>query len=286
MNEYALRAVKDLWRGARLFLVAYLVILLVMLRLENSLLYFPTRDDGGPLWKPREPDVEEARFQSADGTSLHGWFIHQSNPKAVVLFAHGNAGNVPMWAELGYEWRRALGVSVLVFDYRGYGRSEGSPSEAGLLADARAARKWLAQRTGLAEKDIVLAGRSIGGAVVVDLAADGARGLILERTFTSVPDAAAKLYPWLPVKLLMRNRYEAISKIGQYQGPLLMSHGDADTIVSIDLGRRLFDAANEPKQWFVVPGGGHNDPQPEDYYKVVAKFLERLAPSGSVPGRP
>jgi len=264
------------WRWARLFLVAYLVILLGMLWLENSLLYFPKPYDGGLRWQPGEPNVEDAWFQAADGAKLHGWYYHHPNPKAVVLFAHGNAGNVAYWSRVGSQWRQDLNVSILVFDYRGYGRSEGSPGEAGLLADGRAARAWLAKRAGVAEHQIVLFGRSIGGGVVVDLATDGARGLILERTFTSIPDAAASHFPWLPVRLVMRNRFDSLAKIKNYHGPLLMSHGDADTVVPMQLGRQLFEAANDPKEWIMVAGGEHNDEQPHSYYAAVGEFLANL----------
>ena len=274
----AIRALKHAWHAARLFLVACLVILLAMLWLENSLLYRPTPYDGGADWRPREFSVEDAHFQSADGTKLHGWYFHHPHPTAIVLYAHGNAGNVALWSDVGSQWRRELAVSILVFDYRGYGRSEGTPSEAGLMSDGRAARKWLAHRAGIAEPQIVLAGRSIGGGVAVDMAVDGARGLILERTFTSVPDVAAVLYPWLPTKLLMRNRYDSLSKIKNYHGPLLMSHGDADSIVPMSLGRRLFEAANEPKEWILEQGHGHNDPPPPSFLKAVQRFLAGLPP--------
>lgn len=267
---------KFVWRWTRLFLIAYLVILLGMLWLENALLYFPRPYDGGTRWQIVEPNVEDAQFQASDGTRLHGWYFRHPNPKAVVLFAHGNAGNVASWSEVGLQWRRDLDVSILVFDYRGYGRSEGSPGEAGLLADGRAARAWLARRAGVTEGQIVLFGRSIGGGVMVDLATDGARGLILERTFTSIPDAAASHYPWLPVRWLMRNRFDSLSKIKKYHGPLLMSHGDADTIVPIELGRQLFAAANEPKEWISVTDGEHNDQQPQCYYEAVRRFLDGL----------
>jgi len=139
-------------------------------------------------------------------------------------------------------------------------------------------RAWLAAREKIPESDIVLMGESIGGAVAVDLAArDGARALILESTFTTLPDAAAFHYPWLPVRWAMRTRFDSLSKIGQYRGPLFMSHGDADSVVPYDLGRRLFEAANEPKQFLDLPGHDHNDPMPPDYYDAVREFLERIA---------
>jgi fermentation-respiration switch protein FrsA (DUF1100 family) len=143
-------------------------------------------------------------------------------------------------------YRDRLNASVLVFDYRGYGKSEGTPSEAGLLADARAARRWLAARTGVAERDIVVVGKSLGGGVAVDLAAkDGARALILESTFPSLPEVAAHHVPWLPTHWLMNTRLNSVAQIGNYHGPLLQSHGDADRTIPYEMGRKLFDAANE-----------------------------------------
>jgi fermentation-respiration switch protein FrsA (DUF1100 family) len=176
---------------------------------------------------------------------------------------------------------RRLGFSVLVFDYRGYGKSEGSPNEKGVLLDARAARAWLAKRTGVAEREIVLWGESLGGGVAVDLAArDGARGLILESTFTSLPDVAAVHFRFLPVRLLMRSRLDSLNLIGQYKGPLLLSHGTADEIIPYALGQQLFAAANEPKESVSFPGGFHNGPphpeeQPE-FQAALERFFNRL----------
>ncbi len=172
----------------------------------------------------------------------------------------------------------ARGASVLVFDYRGYGRSEGTPNEAGILADARAARAWLAGRAGIQADQVVLLGESLGGGVQVDLAAsDGARGLILLGTFSSLPDVAAAHYPWwLPVRLLMRTRLDSLAKIGRYHGPLLQIHGDHDSIVPLACARRLFEAANEPKELVVIGGGDHNDPLSPRALQAIDQFLERL----------
>ena len=163
-----------------------------------------------------------------------------------------------------------MGAAVLVFDYRGYGKSEGKPDEPGVLADARAARTWLAEKAGVAENRIVLMGESLGGAVAVDLAADGARALILENTFSSMPDVAAYHYPWLPVRLLMRTQFNSVAKIRSYHGPLYQSHGDRDSIVPLQLARRLFDAANEPKRFLLVEGADHND-------RALAAILRQAA---------
>jgi len=267
------------FRVFRLPALAYLVILLWMLIIENSLVYFPDRFPEGD-WQPWGLQFEDAEFRAADGTRLHGWHVPHVEARAVVLYAHGNAGNLSHRADILRRLHDDVGVSVLIFDYRGYGKSEGSPTEAGLLDDARAARAWLAERAGVAPGDIVLLGRSLGGGVAVDLAArDGARGLVLESTFTSLPDVAQTHYPWLPVKLLMRNRFDSAAKIGDYHGPLLQSHGTADRIIPYTFGRALFERSNQPKQFIDLSGADHNDPQPAEYYRTLAAFIEELPKS-------
>ena len=267
---------QGLWRFARPVLIAYFTIVLIAMFCENLLIYFPSRYPDGD-WQPRGFPHEDAWFEASDGIQLHGWYAPHEHPRAVVLFCHGNGGNVAYWADHLYNLHSRAGVSVLLFDYRGYGRSQGSPSEAGLLLDARAARKWLAQRAGVSEREIVVMGRSLGGAVAVDLAAqDGARALVLESTFTSLPDVGAYHYPWLPVRLLMHTRFDSRAKIGYYHGPLLQSHGTGDTIVPYEIGRRLFDAANEPKRFVTIPEGDHNDLPNRECYQTLTEFLDGL----------
>ncbi len=264
------------WRWLVLPASAFLAVVLMMMFLEESLIFFPSPYPEGD-WQPVGIVCEDAWFESADGTRLHGWYVSHDHPRATILFCHGNAGNLSHRAELLRILHHRVGASVLIFDYRGYGRSQGKPNERGVLADARAARRWLAEREGIAETDIVLMGRSLGGAVAVDLAAaHGARALVLESTFSALPDVAAHHYPWLPVRWVMRTRLNARAKIAEYRGPLLMSHGEADTIIPLDLGRRLFEAANPPKQWLTFPGRDHNDPQPPDYYDALIEFLDGL----------
>ena len=268
--------VRKLFRLLKILLLTYLFLVLGMMIFENSLIFFPTRYPGG-IWKPPGLEFEDAYFEAADATKLHGWYVPHDDPRAVVLFAHGNGGNLSHRWDTLKELNDNLGVSVMIFDYRGYGRSEGSPNEKGVLADARAARAWLAQRAGIPESEIVLMGESLGGAVLVDLAAaDGARGLVLDITFSSLPDVAAYHYPWAPIKLLMRSRLDSFSKIPNYHGPLLQLHGDADTIVPFKFGRKLFDAANEPKTFVTIPGRDHNDGRTRQFYEAVHEFLNQL----------
>ena len=205
---------------------------------------------------------------------LHGWFVPCERPRAVVLFAHGNGGNLSHRADLLRAFHDRLRVAIMIFDYRGYGRSEGLPDAAGILLDGRAARAWLAERAKIKESQIVMMGESLGGAVAVDLAAaDGARGLVLDSTFSSLPEVAAWHYPWLPVARLMQTRLDSAAKIVSYHGPLLMFHGDHDQIIPIQFGRRLFDAANEPKRFVVMPGHDHNDPHPASFLSRAGRIL-------------
>ncbi|HEY2908936.1 MAG TPA: alpha/beta hydrolase [Gemmataceae bacterium] len=243
-------------------------------KVENRLVYQPAAYPAGD-WTP-PAGTEDANIASTEGLSLHGWFAAAERPRAVVLFLHGNAGNVTLCKDLLALFPERFNASILAFDYRGYGRSEGSPNESGVLDDARAARRWLAERCGVAESDIVLMGHSLGGGVAVDLAAaDGARGLVLWNTFTSLPDVGKSYLPLLPVRTLMHNRLDSLAKIGDYRGPLLQAHGDSDRIVPFALGRRLFAAANEPKQFVTVRDGRHNDPPSREFLDALDRFLSR-----------
>src|SRR5262249_34187589 len=156
------------------------------------------------------------------------------------------------------------------------GLSRGKPHEENVLADARTAHLWLAQREDIRPEEVVLYGRSLGGAVAVGLAAEyPVRGMVLERTFTNLVDTAAIHFPWLPVRRIMRNRYPSIDRIAGYHGPLLQSHGTDDEVVPFEMGKQLFEATpSADKQFFVVEGGRHNTPQPDEYYDVLVEFLD------------
>jgi fermentation-respiration switch protein FrsA (DUF1100 family) len=272
-QELPKRRGRRAWRVLRVGLIAYLGIVLMFTLFENALVYFPSRYPDGD-WS-LDPGVEDAWFESADGTRLHGWFLQVDRPRAVVQFCHGNGGSIAGRRRL-LDAFRELRVSALLWSYRGYGRSSGSPYEAGILQDARAARTWLAKRCGLPENQIVLWGESLGGAVAVDLAQDGARGLILENTFTSMPEVAHWHYPWLPARTMMKNRYNSIAKISRFHGPMLQFHGDADTIVPYSIGRQLFDAANEPRQFVTIAAANHNDPRDPQVFREIDRFLGGL----------
>lgn len=250
---------------------------------EHSQVYQPVKYPKGHWEKKDELHAENAFFLAEDGTQLHGWYLPHEKPVAVALFAHGNAGNVSNQAETLRVLRDRHRLSVMTFDYRGYGRSEGAPHEAGILMDARAARAWLARRENIPEEDIVLIGHSLGGAVMVHLAAkDGARGLIVASTFSSIPDVARHYAPLLPAGSLVENQFDSEKIITQYHGPLLQIHGEKDKIIPYKLGRKLFEAANEPKQFVTKAGAGHNDAMSENERAAVDTFLASL-PSVDAP---
>jgi fermentation-respiration switch protein FrsA (DUF1100 family) len=253
--------------------------------LERQGVFHPDRYPAGD-WEPTTVLVQDAYFNADDGVKLHGWHVQAEHPKAYALLLHGNAGNVTVMAESLRLLRSRHQLTLLALDYRGFGRSEGSPTEAGILRDARAARRWLAEKEGIDEGDIVLLGQSLGGGVAIDLAAkDGARGLVLASTFTSLPEVAQYHVPWLPMKLLMSMQMNSLAKIKEYRGPLLLSHGEADEVIPYEQGLALYAACpSTDKKMITVPGGKHNDPQPEEYRAALDKFIASLPPPKKLPG--
>ena len=265
------------WHVLRIAILAYIGILIVLLMLERSLIFIPTPYPVG-YWEGKPAGVEDVQFTAADGAKLHGWYAAHEDPLAVVLYAHGNAGNITHRIDVLERLHHDLHCTVLLFDYRGYGKSEGKPSEAGVLQDGRAARDWLAERAGVAKDDLVLMGRSLGTSVAVDLAAEaGARGLVLYSGFPSIRDVAAYHYPWLPVRWVMRTRLDCIGKIQNYQGPLLQAHAEQDEVITVELGRQLYEAAPmQQKIWFTLGASSHNDPAPDAFYQALREFLTGL----------
>ncbi len=259
-------------------LVAYLLICLFAMWYENRLIYPALKYPVGE-WNPPYLAPEDVYFKSLDGTPLHGWYVRHPAPSVHILYCHGNGGNITHRAFVLQYLRDRFAASVFIFDYRGYGKSEGRPSERGVLKDGRAARAWLAEAAQIDETDVVLMGRSLGGAVAVDLAAEKPpRGMILESTFTTMPDVAAHHYPYLPVRLLLRTKFDSLSKIAAYRGPLLQSHAPDDEVIPFELGHRLFDEAGGDKQFIALEGLTHNDPQSPEYYEAFARLIEKLPP--------
>jgi len=226
---------------------------------------------------------EDVFFEAEDGVRLHAFWLPAAGADRAFLFLHGNAGNASHRLPNAALLVR-LGASVLLLDYRGYGRSEGRPSESGVYTDARAALTHLVEAHGMAPERIVIFGRSLGGAVAVDVARDRPLGgVILESTFTSAADMARRIFGALgfAVRPFTRGRFDSAAKIAELRAPLLFFHGNRDEIVPFELGRALFDAAPEPKRFITVRGAGHNDTiriGGEPYLERIAAFLDEFVP--------
>lgn len=276
------KAVRRVRRVVVPLLFAYLSVVVMLSLVERWLVYPAPRSHEGD-WVAADFPHEDVAFAGADGAKLHGWYVPHPNPKAVILFCHGNGENVAELRPLLEQLHDRTDASIFAWDYRGYGKSVGRPHENNLLADARAAQLVLAKRAGVDPSDVVVYGRSLGGAVAVGLAAEHpVRGMVLERTFADMVETAAYHFPWLPVRWVMKNRYPSIERIVTYRGPLFQSHGTADEVVPFEMGKKLFDAATTAnKTFFVVEEGSHNAPHADDYYEALGEFLDSLPPVGA-----
>ena len=225
--------------------------------------------------------LENACFESCDGTKLHGWFVQPANGeyKNVILFAHGRSGNVGSHKEKLLAFAGRNQAAVFIFDYRGYGKSGGRPSEKGLYQDVTAARNWLACRTGLSPSEIVLFGRSLGAAAVIDLAArDGSKALIIESTFTTAPEVLQHHTRGILTGKRMISCFNSIGKIGAYPGPVFISHSRQDKALPFSQGVRLANAATgSSRVVFYELEGGHKADPGEDYHQALCQFLNSLS---------
>jgi fermentation-respiration switch protein FrsA (DUF1100 family) len=262
------------------FAIGYAVLAVALFFYQPNLLYFPDMPTREIEATPADIglDFEPLTLVTRDDEELDAWFIPADHARGVLLFCHGNAGNISHRLE-SIRVFHELGLSVLIFDYRGYGQSSGKPTEKGSYRDADAAWHYLVTQRGIPAEHIILFGRSLGASVAADLATrQSAAAVILESGFTSVPDLAAKFYPWLPVRWLSRYQYDTRKKLADIHSPVLIVHSRDDEIISYANGERLFEAANEPKQ-FLELRGGHNDGffvSGKDYIQGLDSFLEMI----------
>jgi fermentation-respiration switch protein FrsA (DUF1100 family) len=267
-------------RIVRPVLLAALLFLVLPVLFEKSLIYYPSRAHDVTA-RALGLAHEEVALVAEDGVRLDALFLPARNSRVTVLFSHGNAGNLSHRLDRVIFLQARLAADVLLFDYRGYGGSEGSPDEEGTYRDGRAAYRWLTEVRGVPAERLVLFGESLGSAVALDLAVSRAcRALVLEAPFTSVPDMARVLLPFFP-RSLVRTQYDNLAKIPRLRAPLLVLHGDRDEVVPFVQGRRVFEAAPEPKRFYAIPGAGHNDTYVvggDAYWRAVAEFLEAAAP--------
>ena len=297
---------RKLWSGkqpgfriARVGILLCVGIVVLVMAFEDKLIFFPAKYPEG-FWSVENipagegeiiPKIEDCRFSASDGKGLHGWFCTPHKKTAgqlvpvptemVLLFFHGNAGNITH----RYDMIRALmelPVQVFIIDYRGYGKSEGNPSERGLYLDARAAWDYLTVERGVPSNRVIIFGKSLGSVPAVDLASKvEAAGLVVQSGFTSAPDMAASIFPLLP-KMLLHSKMDSINKIATVAYPKLFVHSPIDEVVPYKLGRRLFDAAQEPKQFYDVAGAPHNETYivgGKAYLKALRDFIESCKPA-------
>jgi fermentation-respiration switch protein FrsA (DUF1100 family) len=257
--------------------LAYLGVLAMLLLLENWLVFRPT--PASERWhEPPDDRVQDVALRSADGTTLHAWWCPTEGwepDQGAVLYFHGTGGNVSSHSSRIRRWQQGpLRQAVLIVDYPGYGRSEGRPSEAGCYAAADAAYDWLTGERQVPSGRVLIYGESLGGGVAVELASRrDHRALVLVATFTSMPDMAAHLFPWLPGRWLVRNKFDNLGRIGKCRRPVFIAHGTADETVPFAQGQRLFAAANEPKQFLTMEGHHHRPEPPAQFDEALARFL-------------
>ncbi len=259
-------------------LVGYVGILALLVYNEPRLVY-PGANPRDGEYSVRPSNTEEVWIDSFDGTRLHAWLLKSPDPTRTILFCHGNAENVAgVGHHFGRRLRDELQADVLVVDYRGFGLTDGQPNEAAVVGDCAAALKWLSQRTGVEPDAITLFGRSLGGGIAVQLASQfGARELIIDRTFDSLVSPAARKFPWIPVSLLMRNRYPSDQLIANCKMPVFQTHFAADELIPIDCAKALFArVANPDSEFHEIPGGSHLEPLPSSSWPVLRDFLQRV----------
>lgn len=268
----------------RILIVAIIGIVLVFLLIrlfERQMVFFPSKYPAGfRQMQNAGLNLKDVWFAAADGVKLHGWFVPHTEAKAALLMCHGNAGNVSdrcEWLEMLHEQAPA---HLFIFDYRGFGRSEGTPTEEGCYLDAVAAFNWLAAQK--PELPIIVHGHSLGSAVAVELAhrlSDRPpAGLILESSFTNATDMAKLMFGPIPLYWLTSMKWASDEKIGAITIPKLFLHGERDSIIPLRLGQKLFAAAPPPKEFVVLPHADHNDTfvaGGNEYYRVIRDFVRR-----------
>ena len=249
----------------------YLGLLLYLYLNQGNMIHLPdlpTRQLGAT---PQQIGLryETVTLTAEDGVRLTGWFVPVEQPRATLLFCHGNAGNISHRLD-SLALFHDLGLAVFIFDYRGYGESEGKPSETGLYRDAEAAWRYLTATRKIPAGEVLLFGRSLGGAVAAYLAEQHqAMGLVLESTFTSVPEMAVQLYPWLPARALTRYQYDTGNRLSKIEIPVLIIHSPEDEIIPYAEGQALYARARQPKRFLQIHGG-HNSGMLEsrDSYRI------------------
>jgi fermentation-respiration switch protein FrsA (DUF1100 family) len=259
-------------------LVLFAVGVILLWTGQRRLMYFPLGDVGSPA-AAGLPRAIPVTFATDDGLTLHGWWVPPAARATghTVLIFNGNAGNRSFRAPLADRLARH-GIASLLMDYRGYGENPGAPSEDGLARDARAAREYLAGRPDVDVTRLVYFGESLGTGVAVRLASEHPPfALVLRSPFTSLADVGRQHYPWLPVRWMLRDRFDSLDRIGLVKCPVLVIAGDRDRIIPVALSDRLYEAAPSPKRMVTIEGADHNDEALSEGPRVIASITAFLA---------
>ena len=253
------------------------VLMFAACRPEDSLIFQPTSEI---INTPREVglDFQDVFFITADGVRLHGWFIPHREASFTLLWFHGNAGNISHRVENIKLLHDKAKINIFIFDYRGYGRSEGKVSEQGTYRDGEAAIGFMQKELRGDAKHLIIFGRSLGAAVAAEVASRfECRALILETPFVSIKEMAKTVFPLLPLGPLLQTRYDILEKLAKVKAPILVLHGDRDDVVPYEQGRKVFAAAPEPKQFYTIRGANHNDTYAvggDAYFQRLSEFIE------------
>ena len=259
-------------------MIIYFLLLGYMYLFQHNLIYAPHK------YLHADPeqaglDFEEVYLETADGVTIHGWFVPAAEERGVVLFCHGNAGNISHRLPT-LKYLHSLNMSTFIFDYRGFGNSQGKPTEEGTYNDVMAAWYYLTGDRGVPAGNIFIMGRSLGGAVAAELAASSEpAGIILESTFTSIPELGREMFPFLPVNLLARYRYATREKISSFSSPVMIIHSREDELIPFRHGRTLYELAPRPRHFLEI-SGDHNSgyQQSRDIYlKGLEEFFTTYA---------
>jgi uncharacterized protein len=266
-------------RWAFLLLLTYLGIIAVFWFFERRFVFRPYSAEAAWL-KPEDERSQDVSFTTADGATIHARWIPPETPQhGAVLVTNGNGGNLTHRGRLAADLRKSLGAGVLLFDYPGYGKNTGRPTEAGCYAAGEAAYKWLTDEQKIAPNRIILCGESLGGGTAVELATKHEhRALVLIYTFTSLPAAAKYHFRFLPTHSLMRTRFDNLSKIARCNRPVFILHGTDDRVVPFNHSEQLYAAANEPKHFVRLHGFGHSTLLGDVFTTELVKFLNEHAP--------
>ena len=257
-----------------LIVIIYVLLLAFIFFYQRKLLYHPTENN----YLTNEkliPKIEKVRILTTDNHDLLGWFYNKESSKKIILFFHGNAGQLENRIYKLNHFKN-LGMNFLIISWRGFNKSTGNPTESGLYEDAKSAVRWLKSK-GVKENDIILYGESLGTAIAIEIGKNkNFSGIVLESPFTSMIEAGKKYYPYLPVKLLLKDKYESIEKIANIHSPILVMHGMQDNIVPFDMGKKIYDAANSPKSYYFSEYDNHMMDYNKSLLEALKSFIDSL----------